>query len=225
MMFKLLPTDIAILEFLVKYRAARANELAVIGGMNVKYATDRLRVLYKKGYLTRARVAYGDKYVYAASKAAHTLLGIDTHPYELTNLNALHEANVAAIAILLMSIHGLGVDDIQTEREQKSGVSIRANKHYPDLVIPSKDMCIEYEHTAKDTKRLIKKVEENRDFKFQLWVIDTGQIGLERRIRSVQPAATKYGTPSKVDVVTIDNLAGIAARRAEMRKNAASAGH
>lgn len=202
--------DKKVIELLIKYRCMFSRTISVMAEFySQNYVEKRLLKLYKAGYIKRTKLIIGMPYFYTASGRAIAELGHGSKEYHADGPNALHEATVAEIAAWMTLKHNLNVNDIKTDRllrKEHSVIGQRDSSNKPDLYIPKLDLCVEYERISKQRARLREKIENDKRFGSQVWVVNQNNKGLIKNIRSLSSScSTKYGQVS-LEVLTLEEV-------------------
>lgn len=180
--------DKRILNLLEIFRAMTIGVILLLTGMKPNYGRKRIQKLVRCGYLEKSMLYVNKPSFYSLTNKGLNAINSDQPYYSVQNDNAYHEAVIATCAAWLHLNHGIPLSDILTEREMKrQGIKFGGKERTrPDLYVPQKSLCLEYERHAKTNEKTRRKIENNAsNCEKQLWVIEDEDSALNDKILKI----------------------------------------
>lgn len=197
--------DRRIMELMARFRCMYLTTILILAGFLPNYGRKRISKLVRCAYLDKSVSRYNLPAIYSATAKGLSEAGIGMRTYSIENDQAVHEAVVAEVAAWLHLKYGIPLSEILSERDQKA-TSPSADQ-YPDLIVKSQKLAVEYEKTPKTTSALAAKIEANSQYE-QLWVLEEKHLNsLGKRISTIcKDSKAKYSSPYRVAIVTRESI-------------------
>ena len=176
--------DYKIMREIERFRFCLSRHIKSLAGFEGQRACDRrLKLLIEAGYINRKKVLYGVPSVYYLTHKGKMLIGANKRQDKIRVEKIPHDIAVVDTAIYFMLKHGVGLDEIITEKQINTQAGFGERKHSPDFIVEKDGVknCVEVELSLKAKARFEKIVEENYlAYDTQFWIVTKSGLKIKR---------------------------------------------